>query len=155
MIAYLQWRTAHQKVVLDLFDRRMAIYRDVRSIVDDAALDADPSNDDLMKRIHRLKQEASFLFGDDVMTSILSLEEVVIRISTATLTDGVKKAIGKRELSLIEELKIGKLRSQAADLLDSISAAMKPYMRMGEKRMRTAAEWFHDRNEIRKSYEDK
>ncbi|MBB2832304.1 UNVERIFIED_ORG: hypothetical protein GGD51_002433 [Rhizobium esperanzae] len=30
IIAYMQWRTAHQKTVLDLFDRRMAVYDKLR-----------------------------------------------------------------------------------------------------------------------------
>ncbi len=32
-VAFLQWRTAQQKAVLDLFDRRHAIYEVVRNTV--------------------------------------------------------------------------------------------------------------------------
>ena len=33
VVAFLQWRTAQQKAVLDLFDRRHAIYEIVRNAV--------------------------------------------------------------------------------------------------------------------------
>ena len=29
LIAYFQWRTGHQRVVLDLFDRRVAVFRQI------------------------------------------------------------------------------------------------------------------------------
>jgi hypothetical protein len=32
-IAYFQWRTAHQRVVLDLFDRRLRVFEDVEAAV--------------------------------------------------------------------------------------------------------------------------
>src|SRR5260370_19959215 len=33
VIAILQWRTAHQKVVLDLFERRMKVYSEIRAVI--------------------------------------------------------------------------------------------------------------------------
>jgi hypothetical protein len=33
VVAFLQWRTAHQKVVLDLFDRRIAMIDELRRII--------------------------------------------------------------------------------------------------------------------------
>ena len=33
MIAILQWRTAHQKMVMDLFERRMKVYSEIRAVI--------------------------------------------------------------------------------------------------------------------------
>jgi hypothetical protein len=33
VVAVLQWRTAHQKVVLDLFERRMKVYSEIRAVI--------------------------------------------------------------------------------------------------------------------------
>lgn len=33
VIAFLQWHTARQKMVLDLFDKRFAVYEDLRLVV--------------------------------------------------------------------------------------------------------------------------
>jgi hypothetical protein len=33
VIAWLQWRTAQEKVLLDLFDRRFAVYEELRAII--------------------------------------------------------------------------------------------------------------------------
>jgi hypothetical protein len=32
-IAILQWRTVHQKIVMDLFERRMKVYSEIRAVI--------------------------------------------------------------------------------------------------------------------------
>jgi hypothetical protein len=74
LIAYFQWRTSHQRVVLDLFDRRLAVFREIeastRSILNAAtrAEMADP-----FWRFIKAESDARFLFGMEVTAK---LEEV-------------------------------------------------------------------------------
>jgi hypothetical protein len=37
-VAVLQWRTSHQKIVLDLFERRMKVYPEIRAVIASATL---------------------------------------------------------------------------------------------------------------------
>jgi hypothetical protein len=33
LVAYSQWRTANQRVVLDLFDRRLKVFNEIEAII--------------------------------------------------------------------------------------------------------------------------
>ena len=65
-IAFLQWKTAQEKVLLDLFDKRFAVYDELRSVVgrhlsggiDQTALFG----------FKRTTSRAQFLFGPEVQT---------------------------------------------------------------------------------------
>ena len=61
-IAFLQWKTAQEKVLLDLFDKRFAVYDELRSVVgggiDQTALFG----------FKRTASRAQFLFGPEVQT---------------------------------------------------------------------------------------
>lgn len=67
LIAYFQWRTAHQRVVLDLFDRRYQTFelaeRSLANIVSSPKLNVED-----LQNLHQAKGKARFLFGDDVNT---------------------------------------------------------------------------------------
>jgi hypothetical protein len=60
-IAYRQWRTARDKLRLDLFDRRMAVYSAAKTFLN-VALIRRPETRDLLA-FSRAKDEAMFLFG--------------------------------------------------------------------------------------------
>lgn len=69
IIAFLQWRTAHQKVLLDLFDRRQAVY----SKLEAAALGF-VMNKEVDEQCQSLTRdgvlEGKFLFGQDAFGQI-------------------------------------------------------------------------------------
>jgi len=65
VVPYLQWRTAHQKVVLDLFDRRFKIYEEVMGIIMHVVGGARATRDDLVQ-LREIKARAQFLFDTDV-----------------------------------------------------------------------------------------
>ena len=65
LIAFMQWRTSHQKVVLDLFDRRLAIYHTVRDAIDAISSQGTVRPESIQKFV-KAYEAASFLFGKDV-----------------------------------------------------------------------------------------
>lgn len=68
-IAWQQWRTNRQKLILDRYDRRLHVYEEVRKILSIIVRDAKANTDDLL-RFRTSVSEADFLFGPEVMEYI-------------------------------------------------------------------------------------
>lgn len=68
-IAWQQWKTNKQKLVLDRYDRRLHVYGEVRKILSIILRDAKASYDDLLK-FRTSVSEADFLFGDEIISYI-------------------------------------------------------------------------------------
>lgn len=64
-IAWQQWKTNQQKLILDRYDRRLKVYEEVRQILSVILRDGKASFDDLMK-FRRAVSEADFLFGSEI-----------------------------------------------------------------------------------------
>jgi hypothetical protein len=64
-IAWQQWRTNRQKLVLDRYDRRLRIYEQVQRILGLIVRDAKASYDDLLQ-FRIAVSEADFLFGSEI-----------------------------------------------------------------------------------------
>lgn len=64
-IAWQQWKTNQLKLELDLYDRRLKVYEEVRQILSIIVRDAKASYDDLLK-FRRAVSEADFLFGPEI-----------------------------------------------------------------------------------------
>ena len=64
-IAWQQWRTNRQKLLLDRYDRRLRVYEEVRQILSLILRDAKASYDDLLK-FRTSVSEADFLFGREI-----------------------------------------------------------------------------------------
>lgn len=64
-IAYQQWLVNRQKLRLELYDRRLRIYEEIKKIISIITRDAKPTTDDLLK--FRISvSEADFLFDSDI-----------------------------------------------------------------------------------------
>jgi hypothetical protein len=74
-IAWQQWKTNRQKLVLDQYDRRLSVYEEVRKILSIILRDARASYADLLK-FRTAVSEADFLFGPEISAYI---EEVYQR----------------------------------------------------------------------------
>ncbi|MDH2343236.1 hypothetical protein [Bradyrhizobium sp. SSUT77] len=72
LIAYLQWVTAHQKVVVDLFDRRRKAFELVEAAIRPVFREGEVA-DDAFRMLFEAKAECRFLFGDDVNNYLDSL----------------------------------------------------------------------------------
>lgn len=65
VIAILQWRTAHQKVVVDLFERRMKVYSEIRAVIGSVVSSGKLPNEQHFE-YWRAADGAKFLFGRKV-----------------------------------------------------------------------------------------
>ncbi|KQW62674.1 MULTISPECIES: hypothetical protein [unclassified Ensifer] len=75
VVAFMQWRTAHQKLVLDLFEKRLAIYDQVMEVHDDWQAEVIPLSrvKQATRALRKIERKAQFLFGPKVTASIQEL----------------------------------------------------------------------------------
>jgi hypothetical protein len=64
-VAWQQWQTNRQKLILDRYDRRFHVYEEVRKILSIIHRDGKASYEDLLK-FRRAVSEADFLFGPEI-----------------------------------------------------------------------------------------
>ncbi|MFE0233631.1 hypothetical protein ACFW0F_06820 [Brucella anthropi] len=155
-VAFMQWRTAHHKVVMELFERRLAVYRELVSTAKNIINEGNLVVPNICRDLVAIRSEARFLFGADVESAINHLIDKAKRVGELRggywrdLSHLPQFAPRAKELEgLIEEL------VTAADTLSDVCA---PYMRMSQRLSwprRTFSEWFQDANAKRLSYSDK
>ncbi|AZO34225.1 MAG: hypothetical protein EOS76_01265 [Mesorhizobium sp.] len=129
-IAYRQWRTAHSKLVLELFERRLAVYELARKAVSFVNTHGRTSREaeiDLLTAMN----SAEFLFGKDVRDYLDKMWERFIKFGAASAmmqeTEGEeRKAHIDDHLRLVQE--ITQFYYEGSDVFA-------PYMRM-EHRLR-------------------
>lgn len=138
IVAFMQWRTAHQKVVLDLFDRRIAVYEQVVSAVEDyLGGDGNLSGINARQKLWRARAKATFLFGHEVVQVIEALAREMLQLD-----------ILQRRRERADDDERAALAQQAEDvdraLLDAnvrIREVMAPYVRMDQKLLPTPRGW--------------
>lgn len=93
VIAFLQWQTAREKVLLDLFDKRFEVYDELRAAV--ARRHHQTSSSDFARAASR----AQFLFGPKVQTVLeqiqkdLHLEPVQRSLLSQSISEDRKEAV--------------------------------------------------------------
>jgi len=88
VVAFLQWRTAQQKAVLDLFDRRRAIYETVRKAVETMTSNSNAFDQGREIEFMDAMERAYFFFGDDVVAYLDRLWKAISEVRDA---DGMMK----------------------------------------------------------------
>jgi hypothetical protein len=83
LVGYFQWRTAHQKAALDLFDRRHELYDTIRKTV--GQITTNSPGFDYEKEIAFLSAKgcAYFFFGDDVTYYLEELWHAIVDVQAA------------------------------------------------------------------------
>ena len=79
VIAWGQWRVAKNRMVLDLFDKRMTAYDELRDILGHVVAAGKATADDTYN-FGRAKQRAKFLFDKEVITYLDGLHEHLIEL---------------------------------------------------------------------------
>ncbi|MBY5838062.1 hypothetical protein J3P71_17675 [Rhizobium leguminosarum] len=150
-IAFLQWRTAHQKVILDLFDRRIKIYEVVADTVF-KYVDGGMISSQARMRLRRAETEAKFLFGDEVAPQISRYSALILAHS---------RFVRQAESDKTSDDKRSELSDAAVEIDDELSSMlsawtnmMLPYLKMSQKHVPSPVEWLGERNKIRLSYAD-
>lgn len=84
-IAWQQWNTNKQKLVLDRYDRRLRVYGEVIKILSIIIRDAKASYDDLLK-FRSSVSEADFLFGPEIAEYIDEIYKRGVKLQYWNLT---------------------------------------------------------------------
>jgi hypothetical protein len=83
LIAFVQWRTAHQKVVLDLFDRRFKVYEETDAVLRKVMAEAKVYNHDF-GQLAAIRSRAQFLFGYDLDRFLAMLLQTLADMQAAS-----------------------------------------------------------------------
>jgi hypothetical protein len=83
LIAYLQWVTAHQKIVLELFDKRLAAFQEIQSALLPIMRNGAATQEDFFA-FARAVERCRFLFGDDVHEYLAELRKKMSFMSVYT-----------------------------------------------------------------------
>jgi hypothetical protein len=145
LIAWAPWRTANQKVVLDLFDRRFRLYDAARTL-NRQVIAAGKSTTQQMIEMAELAREARFLFGPEISTALNSAADAMIQIEVAEkeLT-GVP--VGPKRTALVN--KSGEAFKTVQRIQQVLPDLFLPYMRLDTKAVRSSRQWFYDANKRR------
>jgi hypothetical protein len=86
-IGILQWRTAHQKIVMDLFERRMKVYSEIRAVIASTVSSGKLPNEKHFE-FTRAIDGAKFLFGSKVNEYLEELNSTLAYFHEADETHG-------------------------------------------------------------------
>jgi hypothetical protein len=131
-IAYRQWRTAHQRVVLDLFERRMSVYDDARAVIGDIVRDGTATSQTVF-RYGQATDRLGLLFGDEVVAYSDKVRE---RINQFVLHETMIKAQqnGTPVADYHTHVEHStRLLLELSEFYNEFSALVMPYVRMTQK----------------------
>jgi len=146
IIALMQWYVARQKFVLDLFDRRFKAYNDVLNAVRPILGSGNADHNQIFE-LQLAAQNSKFLFGSDVNDY---LEDTLKTVISLRFWNTIYNTTNPQAHRAPDEILACSTR--ITEFFEHYPAICQAYMIMPEKRVRTPLEWFHDRNELRKSY---
>ena len=84
LIGFLQYLTARQKAVLDLFDKRFKIYETVKTCVDQVSINPNRFDNERQKEFLKAVNEAYFFFDDDVNSYLERLRQDLLTVYDTT-----------------------------------------------------------------------
>jgi hypothetical protein len=130
MIALFQWRTAQQKVVLDLFDRRMETYTALRTVV--AKVMASSSAETLQTSFEFLQalDRADFLFGNEVIEHLKKIDNAIQEIRM-TVAEAKDLSPGPQLTANVAMERSA--RDTVGSFYTTLQPLVKPYIRMHQK----------------------
>ena len=130
LIAVLQWVTAHQKVVLDLFERRMTIFEELRKALAPVVTHGKVTDDDAAN-FWRARDRARFLFGPEVTNYLDQLDAALRKHFVAQgiiENDAIEGDRRKKTLDIQHEA-----FTQLAAFDEKFPGLIAPFVRMHQK----------------------
>jgi hypothetical protein len=79
-VAFLQWRTAQQKAVLERNERRFKLYETVKNCVDQVSRNSLYFDNEQERKFLKAMEEARFLFGDDLHDYLETLRKNILTV---------------------------------------------------------------------------
>ncbi|MCV0424429.1 MAG: hypothetical protein K5905_03065 [Roseibium sp.] len=124
-VAYQQWRTAQQRIVLDLFRDRLNVFDKVSRAVRLIERDWQQKGGEPLSLLLTARDEARFLFGSEVSTYILNLI-----LAAEDLEHACKKLDENDESEDWEKLKDYSIRYFVTE---ELARVFEPYMDMRQR----------------------
>lgn len=147
VVAFMQWRTSHQKVNLDLFDRRLAIVSKARDAMG-AVIGRGRAGDESVRAFHLAIIDSEFLFGAEVQEL---LRTTVGKLTTlnyiGTVLDTEQLSQAQRAAHLRERREI---LAYSFDFYGELATRVLPYMKQHSKVVPLPAEYFRELNRQRR-----
>ncbi|MDF0521536.1 hypothetical protein P0R31_30260 [Bradyrhizobium yuanmingense] len=81
-VAERTWQTSNEKIVLDLFDKRLATFEDIRGVIGEAVREGKVT-DDLYNRYCRAIDRVPYFFGEEVQDYLESIRLHLIELQHA------------------------------------------------------------------------
>jgi excinuclease UvrABC helicase subunit UvrB len=126
-VVYFQWRTAHQRVVLDLFDRRLRVFEDIEKAVRSVFASAQVTNE-TFRLFVEAKARARFLFSKDVIDYLEKLQkDFAWRLS---FTDDAIKKHANRNALFVQSHEV---LNRIVAFSEKSTVLFSPYMRLDQK----------------------
>jgi hypothetical protein len=131
-IAFLQWATARQKVLLDLFDKRFAVYEELRDVVGGYFSSGRCSPEEISK-FTRVAGRAQFLFGSEVTSYLEERRLDLARVVYAqTHPPG---SVPQQQRQAAEDDMVARV-NRLADFYKDLDVLVVPYMSQTQKIVR-------------------
>jgi hypothetical protein len=81
-IAERNWKTSNEKIVLDLFDKRLSIFEEIRSIVGEVIREG-TAPDELLFRYYKAIDRVPYFFGEEVQKYVEQIRLHIIDLNLA------------------------------------------------------------------------
>jgi hypothetical protein len=131
VIGYFQWRTAHQRIILDLFERRFEPYEQISKAIYDYGHKTKVSQETL-DLFRKAQQRARFLYGEKVTTYLGDRCEDLLTVQLLRpLLDTSEQQ--HPPLTLEQQQKLAEADKQLTKLPIELPVLLIPYMRLDQK----------------------
>jgi hypothetical protein len=127
-IAFAQWRTAHQRMILDLFQRRMDLIDLVSTAASTILIEGALRNENVDGFL-RARRGENFLFGPEVTTY---LSETYNRLSDLHATEMLMKSAQGEKRKQVGEKYLA-IRNELIRFHETFHTLVAPYVRMNQK----------------------
>jgi len=131
-ITYRQWRTAHERVVLDLFEKRMAVYESVRAVIAEITRERTADGSTVLRYV-KAADRLGLLFGVEVLAYSDETRERIVQLAyhEAMIKGGAAgQRIADHEM---HKKKTDELLKELGEFHEEFSVLMMPYVRMTTK----------------------
>lgn len=147
-IAFLQWRTAHHKMVMDLFDRRFQAYQDLMQVAAAFTHKGQLTREETVQ-LNDVFRRSAFLFGEDAFSRINRFYSAVdgadyfpnLELDGDDVSEKWQEAFRERQYAVFEFVR-------------DCPIFLEPYMRLKQRQLRTPSEWFANANRRRLAHAD-
>lgn len=127
LIAYFQWRTAHQRIVLDLFERRTGVFEEIENAVKQALNSANREEADAaFWRFVSAESKARFLFGVEVIEELKTR-----RVDLSAIRSFIDVQSHREKQRMLE--REGQARRDLVEFIESSSTLFASYVRLDQK----------------------